>query len=534
MLQPQGSEDRSLFEEAGSRFAIPKGTDARTTAFDYESTGPAHLTPLPPHIGDDFTELYEVAENPDNPLELRDLYLGRVEASLAQGAYHRCFAHLWRNRRRKRSVSPTEVLTSRTTCSFIKHLFNWYFQQDLYGRLWPSAHTILSSGSASEDTYGLARPLKACIEYALARNWYGYSDSLGRLASREAVAQLESSYTTGHNYDVSQVALTLGGTSAISSVVDFVALQNHNRSAPALCAVPNYPPLVQAVANRADVWDVELVPIAAGPGEGVLDPIITRLRPDTPLVLLQTVANTTGTRIDEAEIIRLVEHAASTTTIILDECHECLGRQVEVSRARSAANVVRVKSLSKLLSAPGLKVGWILSSADFIRDFYEFASTRYGSPASLFYLFVEVFARMERWNSEGRISIGAKELREFESSYDLHPKNLQQAYLGYQRHRSKRISDVITTRERVMQQFQMARLPVLSSTHSVNVSVELSHWSNGYLAFRDTLQATGVSVFPGILGFWFSGSLVRLSPIIEDQALKAALSQLTDFWSNGP
>ena len=113
---------------------------------------------------------------------------------------------------------------------------------------------VLSSGSFDESVFGLPESLKACIRFPLERNWYGYSDSLGRGSAREALAALETARFAGaSSVDPSEIAVTLGGTAAVSAVVDF--LVDHGASTPgrALCAVPNYPPLVATVARRLPV-----------------------------------------------------------------------------------------------------------------------------------------------------------------------------------------------------------------------------------------------------------------------------------------
>lgn len=66
--------------------------------------------------------------------------------------------------------------------------------------------------------------------------------------------------------------------------------------------------------------------------------------------------------------------------ILLDECHEWLGPKQVFSKVRAASNVIRVSSLSKNWSAPGVKAGWIMADAAFIASYYEYASTSFGGP----------------------------------------------------------------------------------------------------------------------------------------------------------
>ena len=125
-------------------------------------------------------------------------------------------------------------------------------------------------------------------------------------------------------------------------------------------------------------------------------PLIDAIRSDTPAVVLQTVTNPTGTFVAESDIAELIAAAGPETMFILDECHECVGPERLRGACRADPRVIRINSLSKSYSVPGLKIGWILASTAFIAEFYEYASTSYGGPPSFFYTLVEVAARLER------------------------------------------------------------------------------------------------------------------------------------------
>ncbi|MET7608648.1 aminotransferase class I/II-fold pyridoxal phosphate-dependent enzyme, partial [Streptomyces avermitilis] len=284
--------------------------------------------------------VFERAGDPADPAELRDLYVGRVEDALGPRSTRPHLAQAWRATRPRRAVTEEEILASRSTVRFVKEMFNHYFRDDLYGSLRRPGQLILSSGSVDEEVWGLPAAVKHCISYALERDWYGYSDSRGREPAREAVAAYESAKLDGARYDLGNVALTMGGTFAVNSVADFV-LTGRATTAPVLCAIPNYPPLVESLARRAPT---RLVSTPSVDGVTSLAPIIEQLRPDTPLVLLQTAANPTGALVDEAELETLIRRAGPHTMILLDECHEWLGPNQRWSAARAADHVLRVRS----------------------------------------------------------------------------------------------------------------------------------------------------------------------------------------------
>jgi len=476
-----------------------------------------------PVVDERMLEIYARARDPDDPFELRNLWLGRIEDELGPHGRRPWLAEQWRVTTMHRRVSPDEVLTSRATVRFIKELFNWFFRDDLYGELRSESHLILSSGSVDEQAWGLPETLKECIRYALERDWYGYSDSRGRIPAREAVAAYESARIKGGTYKAENVALTMGGTFAISALADFILLGSAKTGSPALCGIPNYPPLLESVARRRNI---QLVPLPSQSGQTSLEPLIAALTPHTPLVLLQKIANPTGATIADSELARLVHAASPSTMILLDECHEWLGPFELCSHVRAAANVIRVSSISKMWSAPGMKIGWVIADSRFIADYYEYASTTFGGPPSFFYTMIEVLARMERWLINGIESPGICEVNEFESSYRLDSRRLQEAYISYRRERIARENALKTLRDAAIAGLGQASASILPPHYSINIAVEFPGWVDSYRCFRDLLRETGVAVFPGILTFCFSGGIVRVTTARRWADLSSAIARL--------
>ncbi|MEU7786164.1 MULTISPECIES: pyridoxal phosphate-dependent aminotransferase [unclassified Amycolatopsis] len=486
------------------RITVPE--DARACAA-LARPAEADLDTFCPDVDDRLLDVIARAEDPGDAFELRDLWLGRVEHELGADALRPGLAELWRGSRRRRHVGAEEALASRATVRFVKELFNWYFRDDLYGDLAADRQLLLSSGAVDEERWGLPAALKDCVRFALDRDWYGYSDSRGRIPAREAVAAYENALMERDVYDEHNVALTMGGTFTVSTLADFLLTGRTGPTGPALCGIPNYPPLVEAVARRGDV---RLVPLPSTAGRTSLEPLIQALSADTPLVMIQTAANPTGALVDEDELTRLIRAAGPRTTIILDECHEWLGPRRTRGTARAASNVVRVSSLSKNWSAPGMKIGWILAGREFIDEYYEHASTAFGGPPSFLYTVVELLARMERWLVTGLDRPGAAEVAEFEPAYRLDADRLGVAYAGYRRERWERQDALTALRDAACHRLSaVARVTV--PAYSINAAVRVPGWDDSYRCFRDLLRTTGVSTYPGILNFCFSGGVVRVT-----------------------
>jgi aspartate/methionine/tyrosine aminotransferase len=388
-------------------------------------------------------------------------------------------------------------------------------------------HIILSSGSVDHSLYSLPAVLKDCLHYALHRDWYGYSDSRGRLPTRDALAQLENVRVEGAPYTSANIVVAIGGTWTVSAVADFLGTCHRQDRSPALCGVPGYPPLVEAISRRQRV---ALIPLPLHDGFTRLDPLIEALRPDTPLVLLQSVINPTGSPVYEPDLARLIERAAPSTFVILDECHECLGPALQRSSARARRHVIRVNSLSKALSVPGMKIGWFTADVDVVRGFYEYASTSYGSPPSLFYLLLEVMARMERWLLEGLDRVGHEQYAEFEREYGLTEGALNTAFESYRRERLGHDADLIACRERTVAAAAEVGATVVPPSYSLNVLLKPPTAFHSYLSFRRTLARAGVATYPGGLCFGLDDGWLRVSPGVAPSSLCRALQRLQSMW----
>lgn len=485
--------------------------------------GAQAMTTFDPRVDQELLAVFERATRPDDCSEILQLFIGRVESRLGAVSRRPELARRWLDSRHVRDVAAEELLHSPATVRFVKRLFNFYFKDDLYGDLRSASTVILSSGSLDEHEWGLPATLKECLTSAVDRDWYGYSDSRGRETAREAVAAYEAVRLTDGAYGVANVALTLGATSAISTIADMVLGRKGRTCAPSLCVTPNYPPLVSAVERRGNV---QLVPLASRGGHVDVEPLLAALRPDTPLVLLQTVGNPTGELVAESDLTRLIQTASPSTMIVLDECHEWLGPVHPISGRRTQPNVIRVQSMSKGWSAPGLKVGWILADEAVIDDFYECASTSYGGPPSVFYLMVEVLARMERWRLSSVTFIRNEHKREFESAYGFSIGSLQASYQAYCADRARREAGLLKMRSQTVQSLDRADFHVLSPQYSINVAADSQVDPDSYTSFRRLLYETGVSVFPGILTYCLRGGIVRVTAARQPTELAEGMKLL--------
>jgi aspartate/methionine/tyrosine aminotransferase len=409
----------------------------------------------------------------------------------------------------------------------VKELFNVYFRDHLYGKYRSDDNIILSSGSVDHDIFNMPEALKFFIKYALDRNWYGYSDSRGRLQTRAAIALYENIFFDNDPYTSENICITMGATAAISDLVEYISknrVKKFGQKANAICAIPNYPPLVKSMTQH---FDVELVELDGYHKDNIsLQPVIERIVPETPVVLIQTVINPSGKKVSEDSLAELIEKISENTLIILDECHECFGEKV-FGNLRTRKNVIRINSLSKEFFAPGIKLGWFIADKDFINDYYEHASSSYGSPASVFYLLMEGLAIFEMHRQKG-ISLDKKLF----SEYDISNKELDELYLDYVQQTNKNRQTIVDNRIYVIKKLKSAGFEVVEPSHSLNILFNIPGTKDSYDVFLKLLLNAKVSVYPGVLSFIFSKPYVRISPNIERNVLDRGLNEIIKFYKS--
>lgn len=494
------------------------------------------LTPANPSTNTNFAsqiidestlDFFSRVSDLSNPFEIHDLWLGRSESLLNKNTIRPDLVKRWKGSKIYRDISAEEVLSNPSTVKFVKLLFNTYFRDHLYGTLRSEKNFILSSGAVNEESFGLPIALKSAINYSLSRDWYGYSDSRGRDSARSALAEYASEYVQYPSYyNEDNVAITMGATHAISSLATFI-LANSQSKSPCLCVLPNYPPLIQSISNSAE--SIRLIPSTHDHNVISLKELKAALSTDTPLVFLQTVSNPSGFMIDDDELNDIIESSNRSTIFILDECHEWLGIPPKGFKSKLHSNVVRVSSLSKQWSAPGLKIGWILADSNFISSYYEYASTSYGGPPSIFYTLIEVLSKFELYRLKNKQSLDINELKSYQSDYNLDLTQLNQSYLSYICEIKNRNLQLCALSRYTNYQLSQSGILHNPPEYSINMELLIPQYKDSYTCFRDLLLNTGVSLYPSILLYQFCAPQMRLTYTHSPSYLRTALNKLISY-----
>lgn len=473
---------------------------------------------------DELGPLFARAMNVDCPDELFRLFVGRAEATIPVGCTEE--RSEWCRSNVIRAFSGAEVERSRVVCDLLKRIFNFYFKDELYGAFRSTRPILLSSGAFDETVFGLPVCLKDCLRFSVENNWYGYSHSHGRFSAREALAELESQRFANQHILPSEIVVTMGGTWAVASIADFLSRRSRKPML-ALCAVPNYPPLLASVSRR---FEVRLVATPVRDHSTDIDELISMTRELRPsMVLLQTVTNPTGLRVDELKLRQLINEAPDHCYILLDEAHDCFGKQpAPISPARRSSKVITINSLSKRWAAPGLKIGWMVLPDMLAKEFYEYASSSYGGPGSVMYLLLELFARFEVARIRGGLNITST-LRTISADYGLTASTLASAFDDYVHTHETMVQSVRSKCALVCQAFSAMGADVIVPECSVNVVGKLST-KDSYISCREILCDTGVSVYPGLLCCSGSPGIVRISPCIPEPQLSHSLDKLSSWF----
>ncbi len=283
-----------------------------------------------------------------------------------------------------------------------KDKFNRFFKDDLYGKYDDDENIILSRGGWRDDVIQLPKFFRHCIEHTLRNHWVGYSHSLGHERVFDSLTDLVN-INRSARYEQNEMALTLGNVATLGFV--FRQLKETYGDAEVLTFAPYYPPIVRSVSHHFPRLHFQS---ALGTEDEILDGISrqVRARPDLKILFLSNCVGVEGrifTRSFWQSICNLAE--ADDRTVVIDE--GMWFDPPDYPEAIRSDRVIRVVTTSKKHGIPGMKTGFMLASEQFLKDYYEQASTGYGGPASIFFLLSEFLYRYEYAHATGDVeSVG--------------------------------------------------------------------------------------------------------------------------------
>ena len=179
-----------------------------------------------------------------------------------------------------------------------------------------------------------------------------YAPPQGSAGLRAAVAAL-------HGVDPDHVVMTTGASEALSILLCLASRPGGNVVIPDP-AYPAYAALAQSVGLKHQAYSM------AGAKGFAQDPdaIFATANGDTVAVILNTPHNPTGVVMDRDVIERLAAAlAARSIPLIVDEVYHPLFHSSRPQHsAAGIPNVIVINDLSKAMSLPGLRTGWIIEA----------------------------------------------------------------------------------------------------------------------------------------------------------------------------
>lgn len=277
-----------------------------------------------------------------------------------------------------------------------KEVFDIFFSQDLYGR-YKDSDTIFLSRGAVDSSY-LRPPLAvaAAVVGSVVESHFGYSDSIGHIDTRGAVAIYESR-RRGEVCLSGEIAITPGAGLALSNVLRACSDARKTKLRVAF-ALPNYAPFVDSVLKNADIVIISAEKDLSLSFERILS-FIEESKPDA--IILNLPGNPVALKGTRDQINYFLDRAAHLGIwIIVEEVgpyDPYLERNLKTSRY---SNIIIIHSFSKEYHIPGLKLSYIRAQPSLISKIYRIASSEYGSPPSTTYLATTVCALLSAESME--------------------------------------------------------------------------------------------------------------------------------------
>ncbi|MBU4338952.1 pyridoxal phosphate-dependent aminotransferase [Patescibacteria group bacterium] len=397
-----------------------------------------------------------------------------------------------------------------------KKIFNIFFKKDLYGRFDDDNNIILSRGGWEDSYVSFPKLFRFCINYTLQKHWTGYSDSLGHKNTLRALKLLVN-YKYGYSYQVDNLALTIGNVITIGFVARL--LKDKLGDVPILTFKPYYPPILKSINyyfnNIRFISNLEDENV-------ILQNIRKNINENNIKVLfLSNAIGVEGRTFSEKfwiEVIKFVK-AKNDLFLVIDEglWFEPLNYPVSINDKR----IIRVISLSKKYGLAGCKLGFMIGEPDFIKEFYDYASTNYGGPLSVFFLLAEFIYQFEyAYYSQNKDSA----LKILATEYDISAERLNTLFDDFiktiQKNRKK-----VDANQKILNEWIQKNNILIEKTFNfggINVFIKFKNTIKAYDLFNKFIEKK-VSVMPSSCLGDENDSMIRITLLEKSNILRRGL-----------
>ena len=226
----------------------------------------------------------------------------------------------------------------------------------------PGAPGVIRMEVGQPGTGAPAGAVAAAIEALRSGDPLGYTESFGRMALRERIAQ---HYRDWYGLDLprARVAVTLGASGAFP-LAFLAAFDPGDRIA---LTAPFYPPYV----NILTALGMRPVILEAGAATRYQPsvPMLERLDPPPDGLIVASPCNPAGTMLHPDELAAIASWCdRSGVRLISDEIYHGLHYASPIATAAAfSPHAIVVNSFSKYFSMTGWRVGWLVLPADLLR-----------------------------------------------------------------------------------------------------------------------------------------------------------------------
>ncbi|MGR6765252.1 pyridoxal phosphate-dependent aminotransferase [Paenibacillus sp. T2-29] len=413
------------------------------------------------------------------------------------------------------------------TSSYYKAYFNYFFHNDLYGKYDAEDNVILSTGALDQDEFQLPPSMKYFVEFPLAKNWYGYSHSLGRESARIAISDLENEKLKMNAFNYKNIALITGVTAGLYHLLSF--LKEKHGEIEVLTHLPTYIPFATACEKVANTKFVDMLDDKYFNSNKIIEAITEKTR----VILILADMNPLGKGMNIAELNKLSSYCDEKNIYLIFDQAGAKYPELNIAGLENHKKLIRMESMSKKISVPGMKLGYIVAEENLIEEYYEKASTCYGGPASFFYLLQECEARFNLYRLKGIQRITQSQLKDFDENYELSIEWLQTLYDDYNVNVDYFDNKIQLHRNYVVNKL-MKYTPTLISEvivpdTGINIFVKINSRLSSYDFFLELLKNKKVAVFPGICSGVNQSCWIRITIGVKRSFLEYGITQLISF-----
>ena len=467
--------------------------------------------------------------------KLRERYLNKYANSVLKQNKTleevRSIRNIKNNKKNKKyTIENLGDFSSRKEPSYYKKYFNKFFKEDTYDKYWKEDNILLSTGSLDENQFPLFESMKYTIEFAMMKNWYGYSSCVGRDSARKAVALLENSVIGKKDYySADNVCVTMGVTAALSDVLQFIKKKKKKDKMKILTHTPSYAPFVEGCEENGDI-----VYFSLNENGFDVDELISQVTEEIDVLVLTGDLNPIGKTTRKEDLEKISKACLSKSVYFLYDRAGRKNGKIDYEAFEITPYSIIFESLSKKISIPGMKIGYFLASHNFLEEFYEYASTYYGGPPSFFYLLLEMDSIFTKYYIEGKKTVQKEDCSYFEDTYEYDTEWVQASYENY-------INGIEYNHELIQLQREICIdilkdcqkiKKIIEPNTGVNLFVLIDCNKSSYSFYEDLIKEKGVAVFPGICSGLDRGCWLRITVSGNYQNLVEGVMRIKEYLSD--